>query len=196
MSPSIQRQLGWFAIACVGYHALAMVSLHVLVPEVSPLSDMVGDYLSSPSQLLSRTTFLALAGALASLAFGLRPALPSGLRSSVATGLIVVAIPAFVGVAMLPGSANQIARVAQPAMVLTIIMFSLVLRGEPPWRSVGAWLLVIPALLVFLFVITIATGYLISIGLGGLANRLVLVLIYTWVVLVARGIIISLRRSS
>ena len=106
-----------------------------------------------------------------------------------ATGLIVVAIQAFVGVAMFPESANQIARVAQPAMVLTIIMFSLVLRREPRWASVAAWFLVIPALLVFLFVITIATGYLISIGLGGLANRVVLVLIYTWVVLVARGLL-------
>ena len=189
MTPSLQRQLGWFAIACVGYHALAMVSLHVLVPEVSPLSGMVGDYLSSPSQLLSRTTFLAFAGALASLAFGLRPSLPRGLRSSVATGLIVVAILAFVSVAMFPEAANQIARVAQPATVLTIILFSMVLRREQRWASVAAWFLVIPALLVFLFVITIATGYLISIGLGGLANRVVLVLIYTWVVLVARGLL-------
>ena len=166
-----------------------MVLLHVLVPEVSPLAGMVGDYLDSPYQLLARSTFLALAGALTALAVGLHPVLPSGPRSSLASVVIAVAIPAFVSVAVFPASADEIARVAQPSLVLTVIVFSLVLHRLRPWNSVRKWLLLIPGLLVFLFVITIATGLLISLGVGGLANRGVLVLIYTWVVLVARGLL-------
>lgn len=179
------RWWGWLAIVAVVYHAVAMIALHLLVPEVDPARTMVGAYLTSPYRFLSRTTFLALGCALIALVMGLRPVLLTGRLRHLVTVLLGIAVLGFLGVAAFPGAARPIAVVTQPATVLAIVVLSWILRKEPPWSSVGTALLVVAGLLFALFVATIVTGFLVARGLGGLANRVVLVLIYTWIVLVA-----------
>ena len=85
----------WLALGAVTFHAIVMVLLHLLVPEVDPMADMVGAYLASQYQFLSRLTFLALGCALASLGLALRAYLSVGVSPRIAAVLLVVAIVGF-----------------------------------------------------------------------------------------------------
>lgn len=183
---------GWLALGAVGYHGVAMALLHLWVRAVDPISDHVGAYLGSQYPLLSPSTFLALGIALAALGLGLRTSLPRGVLFRISAGLLLVAVVGFLGVAIAPGAARYFGIPTRPATVLSILSLSLVLRAQPPWQRIGSILVLIGCVLLTLYVLTIVLGILDSMGLGGLANRAVLVLIYVWVVFVARGL---LRRS-
>jgi Protein of unknown function (DUF998) len=180
--------LAWLAVCAVAIHAIATLSLHWLVPSVNPLSDMVSAYLTSEYQWLSRITFVALACALGSLGLGLALRNVRGVAFGVALVLVAIAVIGFLGVAAVPRAARVFAVPTQPATIGAILLMSLVLRRESAWQAVGPYLLVISFGLVALIFATIVLRALVAAGLGGLANRVVLVLIYSWAVLVARGL--------
>ena len=188
--------LAWLAISSVALHALAMVLLHWLVPEVNPLSEMVSAYLSSKYEWLSRITFVALAGAFGTLGLGLALGQIQGRTFTVGVVLTVIATIGFLGVAALPGAARLFAMPTQPATVVAVFLLSLALSRQPAWQTTGSYLLVISFGLIALFLVTIVLRGLVSVGLGGLANRIVLALIYSWVLLVARGLIIHGRAGA
>lgn len=175
--------LAWLAVFAVAIHAVATVLLHSLVPSVDPLSEMVGAYLNTEYQWLSRITFVALASALGFLGAALVLRQVQGALFIVALVLVATAAIGLLGVAAVPGAVRVFAVPAQPAAVVAILLLSLVLRHEVPWRSAGPYLLGISFALVALFFATIVFRVIVSAGLGGLANRVVLVLIYSWVLL-------------
>lgn len=172
-------------------HAASTALLHWLVPGVNPLSEMVSAYLNSEYQWLSRTTFVALACALGFLGTALVLRQTQGAVFWVALVLAAIAVVGLSGVATVPGAARVLAAPSQPAVVLSILLLSLVLRQDAAWQSAGPYLLGISFALIALFVATIVLGTLASAGLGGLANRVVLVLIYLWVILAARGLLVA-----
>ena len=175
------------AIIAVAYHASAMALLHLLAPQVDPVTEMVGAYLAGPHQLLARSTFLALACALAFIWLPLAGGVGAGVLARVALGLLAVASAGFFGVAAAPEAARVLAAPTRPATVVSILLLSVALRRQPRWRRLGGVLLPIGTALVTLFVLTVALGTVVSMGYGGLANRVVLALIDSWVVLVAAG---------
>jgi hypothetical protein len=183
--------LAWLAVFAVAIHAVATVLLHWFVPSVNPFSEMVSAYLSTEYQWLSRITFVALASALGILSTALLLHQTQSALFIVALVLVAIAAIGLLGVAVVPGAARVFAVPAQPAAVAAILLLSLVLRQEAVWRGVGPFLLGISFALVALFFATIVFRVIVSAGLGGLANRVVLVLIYLWVLLVARGLIES-----
>jgi hypothetical protein len=183
--------LAWLAVFAVAIHALAIVLLHWLVPSLNPLSEMVGAYLNSDYQWLSRITFAALASALGFLGAALVLHQLQGTLFIVALVLVAIAVVGLLGVAAVPSAVRIFAVPAQPAAVTAILLLSLVLRQEAPWHASGPYLLGIGFALVVLFVATIVFRVIVSAGFGGLANRVVLVLIYSWIVLVARELIIE-----
>ena len=183
------RFLASLAAAAVVIHAAAMVLLHWLVPSVNPRTDMVGAYLNSDYAWLSRVTFFALACAFASLGLGLILRHTQGTTFTIAVVLAAIAVVGFLGVAAVPAAASLFARPTQPAAIVAILLLSLVLRQEAEWQAVGFYLLGISAMLIAMFLATIVFGVLMSAGFGGVANRVVLVLIYSWVLLVARGLL-------
>lgn len=189
MRTETNRLFTWLALGAVAYHAMTMVLLHWFAPEVNPQTDMVSAYLSSPYHWLARSTFLALGCTMAFVGLGLSGRLASSFLLKVSAGLLVVAIVGFIGVSVAPQAARFFGIPTQPATVLSILLLSIVLRREAPWRATGTLLVLIGFSLVLLFALTILTGLLTSMGLGGVANRVVLVLIYSWVVLVARGLL-------
>ena len=168
-----------------------MILLHGLVPGVDPLSEMVGAYLATEYRWLSRLTFLALGCALGSLGLGLILYQIPGRLFAIAMVFAFVAVVGFIGVATVPDFARNIAVPTQPATVISILLLSLCLKHQPPWVPVSGYLLFISIVLIALFVFTIVLGVLASAGLGGLANRTVLVLIYVWVFIVARRLRLS-----
>jgi len=187
MKPGAGRVYGWLAIASVAYHAVAMGRLHVLAPEVSPSGDMVDAYLSTPYRTLSRTTFLALAGILGAIGLGLRSALPVRRSSTVASWLLILSALGLLAVTLAPSAVGAVGAVVRPVTLLSIVVGSSTVRRHPPWRRVGLALVAIAVALVATFAVTF--GLLVELGLGGLANRVVLVLIYAWSLLVARGLV-------
>ncbi len=187
-APAI-RLLAGLAVSAVSIHFGATLLLHWLVPSVNPLSEMVSAYLSSEYQWLSRVTFAALASALGCLGLGLVLRRTQGAAFTVALILVAIAVVGLLGVAAVPSAARALAVPAQPAAVCAILLLSLVLRRQEAWRDVGRYLLGISFSLIALFLATIVLRVLASAGLGGLANRLVLILIYSWVLMVARGLL-------
>jgi hypothetical protein len=188
VGPGHARVFGWLAIASVAYHAVAMVLLHVLAPEVSPSGDMVDAYLGTPYRALSTSTFLALGGILGSLGLGLRSALPPRRSSIVVSGLLVLSAIGFLAVTLVPAAVGSIGSALRPVTLLSIVVGSSTVRRHPPWRRSGLALVAIAVCLVATFAVTF--GLLVKLGLGGLANRVVLVLIYAWSLLVARGLVV------
>ena len=188
MRPGRRRRTDLFSLLTLGalsYHASAMVLLHLVARDVNPVTDMIGAYLAGPHQLLARSTFLALACALAFLGLALVGRLPAGALARVAMGLLVIASAGFFGVAAAPEAARVLAAPTRPATVISILLLSLALRQQPQWRGVGRLLLGIGTALVALFVVTVGVGTAVLQGYGGLANRVVLALIDFWLLLVA-----------
>jgi Protein of unknown function (DUF998) len=185
------KLLAWLAVSAVIVHAAATVLLHWLVPSVNPFSEMVSAYLSTEYQWLSRVTFVALACALGFLGLGLILRQIQGAMFTSALVLVAIAVIGLLGVAAVPSAARVFAVPTQPAAVCAILLLSLVLRQEAVWRGVGPYLLGISFGLIALFFATIVLGVLVPAGLGGLANRVVLILIYSWVLLVARGLLMT-----
>jgi hypothetical protein len=183
--------VAWLAVSAVIVHATATVLLHWLVPSVNALSEMVSAYLSTEYQWLSRVAFAALALALGFIGLGLVLHQIQGAILTVALVLVAIAVVGSLGVAAVPSAARVFAVPTQPAAVCAILLFSLVLRQEPVWQGVGPYLLGVGFGLVALLFATIVLGVLVSAGAGGLANRLVLILIYSWVLLVARGLLMT-----
>jgi len=183
------RLFAWVALLAIGYHAAATVALHALDPAVDPLSDMVGAYLLGDYQRLSRTTFLAFACAFASIGAALAMRLPLAATLRTGVGCAAVASVGFVGVAVAPQAVSYWALPTQLATLVSILLLSLGLRRRSEWRTIGFTLMVVASVLVALFVVTIVLGVVIRAGVGGLANRIVLVLIYTWVLLVVAGLL-------
>jgi hypothetical protein len=192
---SVIQYLAWFAISAVAVHATATLLLHWFVPSVNPFTEMVSAYLNSDYQWLSRLTFVALACAFGFLGLSLVLRQIQGASFVIAVVLTAIAVIGLLGVAVAPGLASSIARPTQPVVVVAILLFSLVLRNEGNWQAVGSILLSISLGLIALFVATILLGALASAGFGGLANRIALVLIYAWVLLVARGLLMSSVRQ-
>ena len=172
-------------------HATATVLLHRFVPSVNPFTEMVSAYLNSSYQWLARLTFVALGCSIGFLGLSLALHQIQGVSFVVAEVLLVIAVIGLSGVAVAPDLAASIARPTQPALVIAILLLSLVLRHEAEWQAAGPILLGISFGLIALFVVTIFFGALVSAGFGGLANRVVLVLIYAWVLLVARGLLVG-----
>ncbi len=179
------RSAAFLAVVAIAYHCFATSALHVLVPSVDPVSEMVGTYLGSEYALLSRSTFLALGIAMVALYMALRGYVRRGPLERTAKILLSIAVIGFVGVTLFPSYARYLAIPTQPSTVVSLLLFSLLLCRLPRWSGIGAWLVVIGLALVGLFVLTVATGILAAAGYGGLVNRIVLVLIYAWIILAA-----------
>jgi hypothetical protein len=185
---SRSRVLAWLAVSAVILHAATTVLLHWLVPQVDPVSELMTAYLSSEYQVLSRVGGLAFGCAMGSLAVGLYFHRISGVWFKVALVLAAVAVIGFLVLAAAPDAVGFLAGAVRPAMVLTVLVLSLRLRRETPWQVVGPYLLAMVIGVVSLFVLL---GIFLSAGLGGLANRVVLVLLYTWILLVSRGLLLT-----
>ena len=170
-----------------------MALLHGLVPDVDPMKELIGAYLESQYGWLSRSTFLALGCALTAVALAVRAHRAGGVLPRVAAILLLLGVLGLVGVASAPAGVRYFAIPAQPATVLSILMLSIVLRRDPRWRPIGNVLVLIGGALVAVFLLTVVLGTLVALGVGGLANRLVLILIYVWVALVARGLLMRTR---
>jgi hypothetical protein len=88
--PNPTTLLAVVAMAGLSYVLLALVALHVLRPDLDPISSPISEYAIGPNGLLFTTALLSWGGASLVLAFGLhRGVAPSGQSP---TGLVLLAV--------------------------------------------------------------------------------------------------------
>ena len=186
---SIKSLLAWTAIGAVFYHGLAIVTLHLLASNVNPFTDMVDAYLQGPYRLLARSTFLAFAFAFGALALGIASVLPSSWLKTGILILLVLAVIGFLSVFILPEASHIITTPTRPATLFAVILLSFAVRDIDYWQPITPFLLGISITLVCLFIFTLVFGTASKINLNGLTNRIVLILLYCWIIIVARSLL-------
>jgi hypothetical protein len=154
-------------IAGVTLHAILFASLHLLVPDISPISGIISEYSNSPYHLLARTAFITfgLIWVLLSIALGI--ALPLKPIVAVGLGLLWLAAIALIVSALFPQAADPrdpsqtgtllipIINVSRIGLFVAIILLSIHLRHVFPWQPVGNLLLILAVICVITFLLTI-----------------------------------------
>ena len=183
-------------IVCIAAHAVAFLGLHVLEPQVSPLSTVIGDYSTTESSWLATCAFVAFACLWATLAVATSAAAPGSRTMLVARLLFALAAVALLVAAVVPESADprtgsSLARVqnllARPGLFLAVLLASFALRRVPEWGDIGTYLVGLAVVCIVLLIATV--GFLLNAGFGGLGQRALFVLLYFWAGIVAARVI-------
>lgn len=190
-SAGLSRFLGQVSVGGVGYFVGVIAILHVLRPDVSPMAAVTSEYAVGPYGFLMTSAYFMFAIALIALGVGLTRVLPRPAATPGIALLFVAAmgttvaglVPVDVGAprpVTAQGWVHRIAAIAAfGSMTLGPLLLSRVFRREPGWRHV-AWLARLTGALGLLGLIAMQ-AVLLERGLGGAAQRMVLLLIVTWI---------------
>lgn len=184
--------LSKLAIAAVAYHSVAFAALHVLEPQVSPTRSLIGDYSPTDSGWLAASTFVAFAVVWAAVALALSGPTQSMVlvagRVLFAVAAVGLPVAAFVPSAADPRTKSALAtalNLTRPGLFVGILLVSIALARLPEWEG-ASWSLVILAVVAFA-VMMLSVRFLLDAGLAGVGQRVVFLLVYAWVLLVALG---------
>lgn len=181
------------AVIAAGAHACLFAVLHVLEPELSPISSIISDYATTGHAWVATAAFLAFAAIWGSLAVALHT-VPRSRSVLVGRVLFILAMLAIIFASAFPETADPrtgsaLSRiqniVARPGLFLGVILVSLGLRRAQGWEGLGMLLVVLALFSALLLIVTI--WVLLGAGLGGVGQRIAFVTLYTWTWLVARA---------
>ncbi len=188
------RAWGLLVIAAVLYWSCVALTMHVLEPEFNPIRAPMSAYVLGAYGGWMTTTYLALCAALLSVGFGLATTLPrTGLTRTACLLFLIAATGALLAGLFpmdFPGPPRTFSgrlhalggSLAFPTWVLGVFLFSVGFRREPQWRrvSVVSWLLAVGTIVVFLLGIL----SLLILGFAGYAQRLLVALLFVWMIVV------------
>jgi hypothetical protein len=186
---------------CILLHALIFALLHFTEPQLDPLASIISDYAQTPGSWLLKICLFAFAVAWLALAVALRSAHVNRLVLVGRMLFILAFVAILAGIAfpesMDPRTGSVLARIqnllARPGLFLGVLLVSVGLKDLANWNPLRLKLLVLSIAAIVLLVFTI--GYLLPAGLGGLGQRLVFLLLYIWVWLVAGRLLVSPYRD-
>jgi hypothetical protein len=186
------------AVAACGVHAVLFLALHLLEPQLSPMSSIISDYAAAGRAMETTAAFVAFAAVWAALAVGLGAAPASRTmatgRALLTAAAVAILVAAFLPESADPRSAGALARVqnllARPGLFVAVCLVSLGLRAAPEWRAHGDVLLGLAAGALGGLILTVVV--LLPAGYGGVGQRLLFLALYAWVWLASR----SLRRQT
>ena len=188
----------WAALALAGvtYFALAIVALHFLRPDLSPVAQPTSAYAVGKFGFIMTTAFFSMSLASASLLLALRQGLPSEAHSRFGLGLLAVWTVGVL-VAMLfpldpedasPTLAGTIHQTLAPFTFLSLVSGSLLVsrrfRQAAGWQTLYWPAFTLSTLMLVGFVAT-AVSLSTDSGVGGLAQRILLITFLAWFYLVA-----------
>lgn len=188
--------------AAVAYYVLAAVLLHVLQPDNSPLALPMSTYVLGTGGFLMTVTFFALATALMAAGFALRQRLPTtwarhaGLFFMFLAGLATIVAGIFPDDGRPPpllpvtrsGWTHMFAgMIAFPSFLLGPFFLTLAMRKQQEWRPQIPALAGVIALLALSVVAFV--GFAAPRNLAGLAQRVLVTLLFAWLLLVARKLV-------
>lgn len=186
--------LGSTALLGLGYFGAAVACLHVLRHDYRPSRHMISDYAVGPFGWLMTTAFLALAVCCFSLMLGLRAFGPRAIPARLGVVLLGVASAGLVVTAIfptdLPGTRGTTSGSIHTAtfllnvgsLLLATILLSASYRRDARWRPTWPAAVGLAAFVVVAFVLQF-----LSLRPGapyGLANRLFVVALLSWLTLV------------
>jgi hypothetical protein len=188
------RTLGLSVIASVGYSILILFAMHLLQPELSPLRVPMSAYvLGAYGTLITISYFTNCAGWLA-VSYGLVTTLPRTRLTKVAFGVSLIASAGFLVAGIFPmdypppirtssGRLHALGGILTfPAMALASGLFSLSIRREITWRTVSIVALALSVGIIAAFVLMVFSIRVL--GFGGYAQRLLMALLFGWMLLV------------
>lgn len=204
MSMVSSRTLGLMVIASVVYYVLAVLALHVVQPQVSPLRVPMSAYVLGAYGSVMTSTYFVLCVGLLGVGFGLMKALPRTrlMKIAFAAALIACAGVFVAGIFPLdwpPPPRTSSGRLhalggmlAFYAMALAPALFSLNFRSDGYWRRVSLVALTLSAGIIAVFILFV---FAIRAGFGGVAQRLFLALLFSWMIVVGLHLTRSLRAT-
>jgi hypothetical membrane protein len=178
------------AIACFAYFVFALLVLHLLRPDYSPVNHFISDYAVGPHGWVMTTAFLALSGGCLALALGLARGGPGSIAGWIGIALLGVAAVGLVVTAIYPtdlpgapytrsGDIHELTfRVNVGSLILGSLLLSAGFGASPRWRDFRRTALVLFSLVALGAVLQFAT--LRKGAPYGLANRLFCVLLLAW----------------
>lgn len=192
-SASVSTVLPRLAVACLAFFVVAAVALHVLRPELDPVHSQMSLYLIGPWGPLLQAAYVALALAIAGLAWDAWRNAPGPARSGapllmLGLGGFCLTVTAYAWMdlpGVEPGFEGLVHGItAQGAFLFTtagLVLQALRLRRDPRWRRPARWLL--PwALACFAAIWVLALGRELP---RGLAQKAVIALIVGWLAALA-----------
>ncbi len=184
-APRAASGLAWVVLAGIAYYVLVVAALHLLEPELDPLTTPISSYVKGRYPALATTTFFAFATLLTALGLGLRRTLPPRRMGRVGVGLIWVGAVGVAIAGIFPGPPMHAVggAMAFPPLCVAVLILSYKFRRVPRWKDLG-WLpaaLGLLAVALFLFAITVLSGR----GLAGLGQRLFFAALFSWIAVVA-----------
>jgi len=176
------------------YFAAVFALLHVL----DPITDAVGragsEYVLGPFGILMTSCYLALAGALIALAL----AFARVLRGRAAPALLLLAGLGLVVAAIFPTDRGVVATTVTGtihnfaglgtfiAVLIAVMMLTRAMGKDPRFSGSGRWLGVLSLCVVASFaVLFLVSGPFVSIGIFGIAQRLFLACVSSWLLVAA-----------
>lgn len=206
--------VGLAALVLLAYWLAASVLLHFIRPDMDPLARTMSEYVVGPNGWIMTTTFFALALSITAVAVGIQRSLTPSGRKSVGVGLLLVAstgiavagvFPGLIGPPQPPPPYDQAtmaayieeagpmhdvgAMVAFLGLAVALPLISNRFSQEQHWSDIAgtaqalAYLFV--AGLIALFIIAGVVGS----GLLGLVQRIFMVAMIAWMIVVARRLI-------
>lgn len=177
------------------YWWVVFLAMHVLEPQFNPLKDPGSAYVVGAYGALMTTTYFALSAALLAAGIGLATRLPGGGSTRTALALFLVAGAGALIAGIFPMDYPPPARTSTgrlhvlgglltfPAWVLGTLLFSLSIRRDSRWTKRSHVLTALSASSIAMLVVMIVSVRLL--GFAGLAQRLLLALLFAWMVVVA-----------
>jgi hypothetical protein len=189
-------RLATVSMAAIAYFAAVLVALHVLRPDLDPISRPTSAYAVGPYSLLMTSAFLSMSVATWALIVGLYQGVPPWARSRVGLVLLgiwgVAALVAMTFPIDLEGApqtlSGTIHRINGPlgflSLTIGIILVSWRLKHDESWRPFHRTALILSLVILTAF---IAGGVSIAAesGFAGLAQRVDLAAVVTWYLLTA-----------
>ena len=179
------------ATGCFSYALLAIVFMHILRPDYTPMHHMISDYAVGRFGWIMTTAFVALAGGLLMLLVGLARGGPVSAMARVAMFFLGIPCIGLIVTAMFDTDLEEATSVTRSgnihtisflvnvaSILLAVVLLSAVFRREPSWRDHGRTAVVLASLIVLAFIfqfVTLHPG-----APYGIANRLFVALLFAW----------------
>jgi hypothetical membrane protein len=173
-------------LSCAAYYALAGIALHFLQPEYDPRFQFMSDYAWGTYGWLMTTTFFVLGLAVLAVAIGIRDVQPSSRSTRMGFGLLVIGAVFVCFAGMFRGfPLHDIASaVAIPSLVLAAVILSWSFRTAAGWQpSYPA------AFRISIGMFGAFVSMVVDIGMPGLQQRALLVLLLLWLCIVAQTLV-------
>lgn len=195
------RAMGLIVVVAAVWFWAVFLSMHVLEPEFSPIRAPGSAYVLGAYGAWMTTTYFALSAALIGAGLGVATKLPASAMTRVAFAAFLVAGVGAILAGLFPMDFPGPPRTASgrwhalggaltfPAWVLGTLLFSLKIRHDRRWARRAGTLIALSVMSIgMLAVLLLSVGLL---GFGGYAQRLLIGLLFAWMIVAALHLIRS-----